>query len=468
MPPKVLKKPASAVKGARRGKPPSSLREALLASSLVELPGCPEAARGDLRRGDILEAVAEANDRRPLGVILLEVADVNGPRAEGFEIVATALGAKDPKSEGEVGLGEESPSLLHCHLCRLGRDKCSGKDLEGYIHLGPMRLVEGPLPEWAKGLGPEVPPPSPGPPEKKDGTMGEVERLAGELGFPLKPKLGGVPTLGGEEKPVTPGDVGTPRRESGGSPPLPLDGMTPEKILKLQLQLEDVRRRMPQPVKQADLSQVVAQRAAGAAEEKKSKKKKRRRSRSRERGRRRGRGSSSSRSQSRERSESSDSPGFRRANKIKRIAFEKPGELLLRGVQAIREVLEKDAIVAGEGGRSLQPVFLKYYNLVIEPVHQGTSSVRNLRELRTLATALDMLIEGQQVRAMDLLVQRFKALELAMQEGGVWTVAQHLELLPTLKGTVVQEDERELALKQERRSSKLKGHLFKDRDKFRG
>ena len=136
---------------------------------------------------------------------------------------------------------------------------------------------------------------------------------------------------------------------------------------------------------------------------------------------------------------------------------------MLRGVTAIREVLEKDQISPEGTSRNLQPVFLKYQTVVVEATHGVQGNMRNLRELRILATALDLLIEGKQVHALDLLCQRFKAVELAMNEGGNWMLAQHLELLPQQRGSVVQDDEKEAAVKLEMKQSKLRGLMNKER-----
>ena len=63
--------------------------------------------------------------------------------------------------------------------------------------------------------------------------------------------------------------------------------------------------------------------------------------------------------------------------------------------------------------------------------------LRLLREMRTLATALDEIAAGRYQFAADVLAQRIKALEL-FQSDGTWNRAQYLELLdvegPSLLG----------------------------------
>ena len=54
---------------------------------------------------------------------------------------------------------------------------------------------------------------------------------------------------------------------------------------------------------------------------------------------------------------------------------------------------------------------------------------RNLREVETFSEVMDQLAASQFGRAADVATQRFKAIEVAMQDGD-WKRASHLELLP--------------------------------------
>ena len=55
--------------------------------------------------------------------------------------------------------------------------------------------------------------------------------------------------------------------------------------------------------------------------------------------------------------------------------------------------------------------------------------IRNQSELTTLAMAIDYMLEGDYVKTLDLLIQRFKAVEVSLGENG-WHMAKHLELIP--------------------------------------
>ena len=73
-------------------------------------------------------------------------------------------------------------------------------------------------------------------------------------------------------------------------------------------------------------------------------------------------------------------------------------------------------------------------------------SPRTVRELRTLAAALDSLISGKPPELGYLLVQRFKALEQAVRDKD-WTLASQIELTDSHGGLVTPE-ERQAAARQ--------------------
>ena len=80
--------------------------------------------------------------------------------------------------------------------------------------------------------------------------------------------------------------------------------------------------------------------------------------------------------------------------------------------------------------------------------------VGKAREMRTLATALDHLGRGEVAQASDLLMQRFKAVTAAVEDGN-WTLAQRYELIPDVAAGLVGVHERRLAAKDEALSARL-------------
>ena len=80
----------------------------------------------------------------------------------------------------------------------------------------------------------------------------------------------------------------------------------------------------------------------------------------------------------------------------------------------------------------------------------------------TLAMAVDYILEGDYVRALDLLIQRFKAVETSLGENG-WHMAKHLELIPPTAAALTTFDEKDMAAKAELRNRKLQESLSKTR-----
>ena len=50
-----------------------------------------------------------------------------------------------------------------------------------------------------------------------------------------------------------------------------------------------------------------------------------------------------------------------------------------------------------------------------------------------LAKSLDLIIAGRIVAAADLLMQRFRPVEMGALEDGDWSIARHLEVTPTAR-----------------------------------
>ena len=87
----------------------------------------------------------------------------------------------------------------------------------------------------------------------------------------------------------------------------------------------------------------------------------------------------------------------------------------------------------------LAPTLNTFLTSVLLPA--GDPGVRNSREMRTIALALDEILKGNVLGATDLLAQRFKAVQQASADGH-WNVAKHLELLPDGQIATVTQAER--------------------------
>ena len=82
------------------------------------------------------------------------------------------------------------------------------------------------------------------------------------------------------------------------------------------------------------------------------------------------------------------------------------------------------------------------------------AGMRKRRELRTLAEVLDLLLEGDLLRASDMLMARFASVELASSTQS-WNVSQHLELVPGEVSGVASEAAKFAASKEELLRQKL-------------
>ena len=60
---------------------------------------------------------------------------------------------------------------------------------------------------------------------------------------------------------------------------------------------------------------------------------------------------------------------------------------------------------------------------------EAAVGLRNARELKTIAAIVEAILQGRVLSALDIAVQRFKAIELSIEEGN-WTNARWLELIP--------------------------------------
>ena len=134
-----------------------------------------------------------------------------------------------------------------------------------------------------------------------------------------------------------------------------------------------------------------------------------------------------------------------------------PGCLLRSALREMKRYLaargeaNKEDLTAGRVVSYLHQILLPQY---------PKAGLRSQRELVTLATGLDMLLEGDLGRLGDLLVQRFKAIEASLSADGNWSVARHQELIP-IQASLSTRAELTEAAKAELRALKLKQQLHK-------
>lgn len=117
-------------------------------------------------------------------------------------------------------------------------------------------------------------------------------------------------------------------------------------------------------------------------------------------------------------------------DRLHRLHQERPGALANLTLQRFRELLERSTgRGAAEDTVEMPPVaraYLSQIYMVRNP--EASLGLRNVRELRTLATLVDMMASNDCLRALDVALQRMKAIELFVAQGN-WSQANMLELV---------------------------------------
>lgn len=151
----------------------------------------------------------------------------------------------------------------------------------------------------------------------------------------------------------------------------------------------------------------------------------------------------------------------RGGNELRRIAQKKPGKLLEESLQEMARFLaEREEEEGGEGAWKGRRVMAYVAQVMLVTHPPAKIGIRNHREVISIATALDQLLQGKLAECGDLLVQRLKALETSFVDGS-WNSARHQELIPEMGATMTSQKEREQTAKAELRSLKLKQALQK-------
>ena len=142
----------------------------------------------------------------------------------------------------------------------------------------------------------------------------------------------------------------------------------------------------------------------------------------------------------------------------RKLAKSKPGTLLLRALNNMRE--QVTSITGEDDMDSLAPICLRFYLSVFLPNNKDLEE-SVLREIRTLCESIDGLLKGKTMEVLDLLSMRLKATMMASQDGN-WNIAKHLELLPaSSKSLPIPQEEEELIRKIESGELKAREILAK-------
>lgn len=103
---------------------------------------------------------------------------------------------------------------------------------------------------------------------------------------------------------------------------------------------------------------------------------------------------------------------------------------------------------------------LSYLHQILLPQYPK-AGLRSQRELVTIATALDALLDGNLGLVGDVMAQRFKAIESSLAAEGNWQVARHHELIPT-SATLATRSELSEAARAEARALRLRKQMLRN------
>ena len=150
-----------------------------------------------------------------------------------------------------------------------------------------------------------------------------------------------------------------------------------------------------------------------------------------------------------------------RGGDLWRLAQKKPGHLAERSLNEMIRFLAERSEVGSDGKTWAGQKVMAYLSQVVMANHPPSKmGMRSHRELVTLAMAVDEILAGQFQQALDLLLQRFKAVEASLVDGN-WSTAKHLEIIPPAAASLTTEEERARAAKAELSSLKLKEAMNK-------
>ena len=168
--------------------------------------------------------------------------------------------------------------------------------------------------------------------------------------------------------------------------------------------------------------------------------------------------------------DSSSSSSFREAplSRDRHLALleysqDHPGRLSSRLLQRMQVLLARDGGAINPRAAMCDPapaVSTSYLLTILIPEYKQKLGLRQIRELRTLCRTLDLIVEGADRQAADLVAQRIKAIELSLSEES-WVRAQHLVLIPKEGANLLESAESLAAAKQVTLEAKVRDATLK-------
>ena len=133
---------------------------------------------------------------------------------------------------------------------------------------------------------------------------------------------------------------------------------------------------------------------------------------------------------------------------ILRVWRRTPGRLAEQTLEKMARLLGTLA-ASDETEAAYKPIVQAYVHQVLFTNHpKNQIGIRNAREAETMALIADTLIRGEADAALDVVMQRLKALERSVSDGN-WSVARWMELIPTGETQLSSREEARTALRNE-------------------
>lgn len=148
-------------------------------------------------------------------------------------------------------------------------------------------------------------------------------------------------------------------------------------------------------------------------------------------------------------------------SKVHRIAMMAPGVLSASAIETIRTYLTQ---VSGTGweeeNETLPPLLCLYHRTyLMDKITGGVG-----REFATLSYVGDLLLQARPAEALDVVVQRLKALEMSAS-GTSWMTSQKLELVPPTVPSIGTRQEYQVAQRETKLDNTLKGSSTSEKGK---
>ena len=160
---------------------------------------------------------------------------------------------------------------------------------------------------------------------------------------------------------------------------------------------------------------------------------------------------------------------FRKASAVGRVAarsqreaFTQPHLVLVEALTEMSRLLPRAAAGANldqaDIFKTLPPLFVTYFKLILEKELQRPQMQRNEREARTLCEILDWAIKGETLKVIMVGLGRLKAIETILDPAsGGWQVARHHQMIPRPQSGLLTSRDRENVARDVREEARVQG-----------